>query len=169
MNDKFGKNSFFSLPSCDKFPQFNHSLKFINSINAFPSQSCINIENPPEQTPLPPEEDSLAEHLTLLHATSNSTKKKKMGCTCKKTLCLKMYCECFSSGKKCGGDCGCSGCKNLPEFEEDIAVAKTTIKDGGLRNCSLSEKRCNCKKSQCQKRYCECFNSGVGCTEACKC
>lgn len=39
----------------------------------------------------------------------------------------------------------------------------------GLHSCSLSEKRCNCKKSNCLKKYCECYNSGVKCSEACKC
>ena len=28
---------------------------------------------------------------------------------------------------------------------------------------------CNCKKSRCQKKYCECFSNGVGCNEECKC
>jgi hypothetical protein len=28
---------------------------------------------------------------------------------------------------------------------------------------------CHCKKSQCQKKYCECFQAGVPCGENCKC
>ena len=28
---------------------------------------------------------------------------------------------------------------------------------------------CNCKKTQCQKKYCECYNAGVKCGETCKC
>lgn len=28
---------------------------------------------------------------------------------------------------------------------------------------------CNCKKTHCKKKYCECFNAGVKCTYLCKC
>jgi hypothetical protein len=48
MTDNLAKNSFFSLPSNDKFPSFKPSLKFINSINAFSLPSGINIDHPPE-------------------------------------------------------------------------------------------------------------------------
>ena len=78
-----------------------------------------------------------------------------------------MYCECFASGKQCGEDCACANCKNTVGFEEVILTAKSGAKEG--RNCSLAEKRCNCKKSHCLKRYCECYNAGVGCSEGCKC
>ena len=27
----------------------------------------------------------------------------------------------------------------------------------------------NCKKSQCKKKYCECFNAGICCGSECKC
>jgi len=30
-------------------------------------------------------------------------------------------------------------------------------------------KGCKCKQSECQKKYCECFERGVACTDLCKC
>lgn len=34
----------------------------------------------------------------------------------------------------------------------------------------LGHKRgCNCKKTLCRKKYCECFNAGVQCSYLCKC
>ncbi len=34
------------------------------------------------------------------------------GCHCKKSNCLKKYCECFQAGFKCGDNCKCVNCKN---------------------------------------------------------
>lgn len=34
------------------------------------------------------------------------------GCNCKKTSCLKKYCECFNAGLECNENCQCEECKN---------------------------------------------------------
>lgn len=35
------------------------------------------------------------------------------GCNCKKSNCLKRYCECYQAGLKCGENCRCEDCKNM--------------------------------------------------------
>ncbi|XLR19855.1 hypothetical protein S83_047767, partial [Arachis hypogaea] len=34
---------------------------------------------------------------------------------------------------------------------------------------SRHKRGCNCKKSFCQKKYCKCFQAGVGCSINCRC
>lgn len=35
-----------------------------------------------------------------------------LGCNCRNTKCLKLYCECLRKGKTCSNHCNCSGCEN---------------------------------------------------------
>ena len=42
-------------------------------------------------------------------------------CNCKYSKCLKLYCECFSSGDYCI-DCNCVNCLNKLEFEVKFKI-----------------------------------------------
>ncbi len=103
-------------------------------------------------------------------------------CNCKKSKCLKLYCECFARQAYCQG-CNCVNCHNVAKFKDarQKAIVGTLERDpnaffrgstqGTVVNTSNQKHRkgCHCKKSECLKKYCECFQAGVPCTDICKC
>lgn len=90
-------------------------------------------------------------------------------CNCKKSMCLKLYCECFRNGSYCKRECLCTDCRNLKEYENLRlkAVLKISARNpmafkpkiDKLSNLVGSEtvgaekaihtRGCNCKKSKC--------------------
>ncbi|XP_010548705.1 PREDICTED: protein tesmin/TSO1-like CXC 5 isoform X2 [Tarenaya hassleriana] len=102
------------------------------------------------------------------------------------------YCECFASGTYCDG-CNCTNCFNNVEneaarreavdatldrnpnaFRPKIASSPHGACDsreevGEVLVLGKHNKGCHCKKSGCLKKYCECFQANILCSENCKC
>ena len=103
----------------------------------------------------------------------------QISCKCPKSKCLLMYCECFSKAVVCNERCSCYQCRNNSHFEEKRQKARkavlerdpnafTKVEYVGEQQLGL-KKGCNCKKTNCSKKYCECFFTGVACSYLCSC
>ncbi|PIA42520.1 hypothetical protein AQUCO_02000165v1 [Aquilegia coerulea] len=116
-------------------------------------------------------------------------------CNCRRSKCLKLYCECFAAGIYCAEPCACQECFNKPQYEDKVLETRKQIESRNplafapkivrrvtdspansieenkkVTPASARHKRgCNCKKSMCLKKYCECYQSGVGCSAGCRC
>lgn len=53
---------------------------------------------------------------------------RKSTCNCKKSRCLKLYCECFANQSYCK-DCNCNCCSNTPANEEERQMVIKATKD----------------------------------------
>ena len=90
---------------------------------------------------------------------NNTFQKDKFCCSCTKTKCVKKYCECYANKKFCK-ECKCQDCLN--KFDLNNHSSNTFLKENEIIICT-------CTKSNCNKKYCECYKARVKCNEKCRC
>lgn len=100
-------------------PSFHNTLLLIETMKNLPNHSLTNLDRRENESSHHDDHDSLIQQIEEANeaaiAESTPSRQKKSGCTCRKTNCLKRYCECFSSGKVCSEECVCCDCKNTEE------------------------------------------------------
>lgn len=103
-----------------------------------------------------------------------------------------LYCDCFASSSYCSPSrCNCTACFNNLESENSRRIAvistiernpnafrskilssnssKSASQNQSAAEVALHHKGCHCKKSNCLKKYCECFQLGIVCSDRCRC
>lgn len=158
---------------------------------------CLNLNANPKQTKFDDfyirKPEAFSDPSTLLKQNIvNKNKPVVLGCKCKKTKCLKLYCECFAAKSFCKDTCSCTECLNREEKnnnkERNIAIHSFLVKNQPtvfkpeenlfyFKNDEVNnavsvdklKKGCNCRKSHCLKKYCECFEAKRKCDIFCKC
>lgn len=109
------------------------------------------------------------------------------GCSCPKSKCIALYCDCFKAGRRCDpNNCSCLDCKNtIAESGVNGARSKAIrsilarnprafvtagLGKDAVKNPSSGEAGCNCIRSRCLKLYCTCFQTGKACNmDVCTC
>ncbi|OCT58531.1 protein lin-54 homolog [Xenopus laevis] len=117
----------------------------------------------------------------IISISSESASRPRKPCNCTKSLCLKLYCDCFANGEFCN-NCNCTNCYNNLEHENERQKAIKACLDRnpeafkpkiGKGKEGESDRRhskgCNCKRSGCLKNYCECYEAKIMCSSICKC
>lgn len=145
---------------------------------AVPEPECEQPVPPKAMAPSKSSKVVEAVEFTKTPPSKGRTKKNFRGCNCRKSKCLKLYCDCFAMKRQCGLWCRCDDCHNTGDYKHEdlrqrsVSLAlvrnKTAFKTP-VSALTGSASGCRCKRSRCQKNYCECFQAGVPCSSLCKC
>eukprot|EP00826_Nyctotherus_ovalis_P039551 TRINITY_DN3812_c0_g1_i11.p1 TRINITY_DN3812_c0_g1~~TRINITY_DN3812_c0_g1_i11.p1 ORF type:complete len:285 (+),score=32.98 TRINITY_DN3812_c0_g1_i11:80-934(+) len=172
-----------SLDKADRFSVESRSKVDRLSLTQNDPKPCDSRSNPFEQpsqatqcesAELPSLQETDEQSLSVSQPVANSTMSLAKGCNCKKSRCLKLYCECFVARQNCSSLCNCLECHNTVGNEEEIREAIRHILKKKPMSYKVMESPeavvgCNCKRSFCQSLYCFCHKRNMKCTPMCKC
>ncbi|CAK63776.1 unnamed protein product (macronuclear) [Paramecium tetraurelia] len=90
---------------------------------------CYNDGQHEEEVQKAVEQIKIKEQRASHHDLDSFDTKQVWGCKCKKTKCVKGYCECFIRGKKCTSHCQCTECENrrMPQKKQKKNQQNTQI------------------------------------------
>lgn len=166
-------------------PNLSHAVRAANNSSApTPTPQHYSLPSPQPNAPqrnAATSDDSLGQPpKNLLH--DSPVKPLTKGCNCRQSMCLKLYCPCFSAGDSCSPDCSCAECHNSnahAQLRDSVAQRIEELNPFAFRsrfatteNAStglVNARGCTCQRSQCAKYYCDCFKAGLKCSEICKC
>jgi len=101
---------------------FNGDLKSARNNGPNPSMNIGNKDLIGSQNKM------YGDNASMTSSCSLSAKTSTTGCTCKKSKCLKLYCQCFASSFLCNLEkCKCIACENKVGNEKEILAAKNLI------------------------------------------
>lgn len=170
-------------------------LPFIKPIQPAPITNTHNTTPIIAANNLSPNKNSaptlrISPHTTTADTTTtNSTStggdgKLPKPCSCPRSQCIKLYCDCFQSGRFCSSECSCKSCKNKASENGPTGLRTRAIQNILARNPFAFRKdkdileklnnrapgiNCRCVRSQCLKLYCDCFQAGQICGDNCLC
>jgi len=82
--------------------------------------------------------DDILAHKPEAFMLRAAPKTEVVGCRCKKSRCLKLYCACFKAGNDCGDQCICTDCANTgigggEEFKPAAVTPRAPPRDASSR------------------------------------
>ena len=106
-----------------------HSQKRDSNDAIYPQSKSANLSTSfydvlPTPTPI-----STKQHKANSTSSKTTTPDKIVTCTCPKSKCLKLYCECLKAEQYCNKFCQCCNCHNNEEHKIEIEEAKNKIID----------------------------------------
>ena len=96
---------------CDCF-KMNLFCKDCNCRDCLNTAEHENTVRSQQQTIMQRNPNAFDQKIGNVQASGKVKAQHVKGCNCKRTRCLKGYCECFQAGVRCGAFCKCSNCEN---------------------------------------------------------